>query len=101
MGKWRPFAGSVRALAQLGRGIEQALVPNSCVFCGAHRGIDEAPVCGPCFDDLPWIERASTWLRNASASAYDSLGVVSRTDSIWIRQSWGSGLSPTRKTGSS
>lgn len=43
-------------LAWLGRSIESALVPNSCVFCGGRRRIEEPPVCEPCCDDLPWTE---------------------------------------------
>lgn len=54
----RPFATGVRMLALLWRSIEDAVVPNSCVFCGWRRGIDEAPVCDPCRDDLPWIDPA-------------------------------------------
>ncbi len=52
----RPLAGVVRMVAWLWRRAEEYVVPNSCVFCGGHRSIAEAPVCDPCYADLPWIE---------------------------------------------
>lgn len=40
------------------RRLEQAVMPNACVFCGAKRGLDELAVCPPCHKDLPWNDRA-------------------------------------------
>lgn len=45
-------------VAWLWHRVEELVVPNSCVFCGEHRSIDAAPVCDPCYADLPWIDPA-------------------------------------------
>jgi len=45
-------------LAALGRNLEQALLPNACVFCGARCEHGERPICEPCNLDLPWIDHA-------------------------------------------
>ena len=37
------------------RRIENAAIPNSCVFCGDRLRLDAAPVCAGCKADLPWI----------------------------------------------
>jgi len=42
----------------LGRWLENAVMPNACVFCGERRQVSESPVCNPCYEDLPWNYRA-------------------------------------------
>jgi len=44
----------MRLFAAAARTVEEALVPNSCVFCGARRPVTEPPVCNGCHGDLPW-----------------------------------------------
>ena len=51
-------ARSLALLTLLSRGVEQAVLPNVCVFCGATRQLDDIPVCDYCYSDLPWIENA-------------------------------------------
>jgi ComF family protein len=36
------------------------LAPRSCVFCGTLSDAGESSICGACFEDLPWNERASS-----------------------------------------
>lgn len=40
------------------RRLEGAALPNVCVFCGARCRLQDAPICTPCYADLPWIDRA-------------------------------------------
>jgi ComF family protein len=35
--------------------IENAVIPNGCVFCGDEVDHDATPACGACVADLPWI----------------------------------------------
>lgn len=42
-------------LRRLGGGIEDAIVPNACVFCGTWLHMNQAPMCSGCHADLPWI----------------------------------------------
>jgi len=45
-------------LSRLGRSLDDAVLPNACVFCGARCRLKDAPICTPCYADLPWIDRA-------------------------------------------
>jgi ComF family protein len=57
--RWASISTAILTVAtSLGRRLEQAVMPNACVFCGANRGIDELSICMPCYDDLPWNGRA-------------------------------------------
>lgn len=42
----------------LARSLEGAVLPNVCVFCGARCRLRDAPICTPCYADLPWIVKA-------------------------------------------
>jgi len=42
-------------LRRAGSRIENAIVPNACVFCGSRRQTDQVPICNDCYTDLPWI----------------------------------------------
>ena len=54
--KWLSITSRARVLLQrLGGGIEDAIVPNACVFCGTWLPMSRVPVCGGCHADLPWI----------------------------------------------
>lgn len=54
--KWLSITSRVKVLLQcLGRSIEDAIVPNACVFCGTWLQMNQAPVCSGCHADLPWI----------------------------------------------
>lgn len=44
-------------LRRAGSRIENAIVPNACVFCGSRRRTDQVPICSDCHADLPWIGR--------------------------------------------
>ena len=46
----------MRWLAAAGRGLEQAIVPNSCVFCGARLPLRQLAVCRGCEHDLPGLD---------------------------------------------
>ncbi len=35
--------------------LEDAVIPNSCVFCGGRLRLEAAPVCPGCAGDLPWV----------------------------------------------
>lgn len=50
----RPMSLALRLL----RSLEGAALPNVCVFCGARCRLKAAPICTPCYADLPWIDRA-------------------------------------------
>jgi ComF family protein len=45
-------------LALFGRNLEQALLANTCAFCGARIKQGESRICEGCNADLPWIEYA-------------------------------------------
>ena len=55
-------------LGALGRGLERAVLPNACVFCGASRGIRQAAICEDCHAELPWIENACVRCGNPVAT---------------------------------
>ena len=52
----------------LGRCLENAVMPNACVFCGCRRQVKQPPVCDPCFDELPWNNRACSQCANPVAA---------------------------------
>jgi len=54
--------------ARIGAGLGHALIPASCVFCGARSGLRRASICDGCYADLPWIERACPRCANPVAS---------------------------------
>lgn len=63
--RWSLFsAGLLAFVSLLGRGLEQAVVPVTCVFCGARREHWQAPICDGCHDDLPWIANACSRCAN-------------------------------------
>jgi len=56
---WSPVTvKTLSLLSLLGRGLETAVLPNACVFCGTRCRPGEAPICKDCHADLPWIENA-------------------------------------------
>jgi len=44
--------------SRFGRSIEQAVMPEACVFCGSPCPVRAAPICDGCHADLPWIGNA-------------------------------------------
>lgn len=65
-------SAKVRLLATLslvGRSLEQAVLPNSCVFCGAARTNRQAAICEDCHEELPWIDDACGRCANPVATA--------------------------------
>ena len=51
-------SGLINLLTNTWRSLEHAVMPATCVFCGARHGLRKAPICEACYLDLPWIERA-------------------------------------------
>lgn len=51
-------ARSLSLLSLLISGLQEAVLPNACVFCGTRCGRMQAPICKACHADLPWIENA-------------------------------------------
>lgn len=60
--RWRPMttatSGLLAFLTLIGRKLEQAVLPQACVFCSARRRQDQQPICDACHHDLPWIRHA-------------------------------------------
>lgn len=57
--RYSPLTSNLLALmTTFGRSIEHALMPATCVFCGARPQLHKVPICSGCYADLPWIERA-------------------------------------------
>ena len=57
--RWRKINTAILTpVTWLGRCLENAVMPNACVFCGGHCQVNESPVCNPCYDNLPWNNRA-------------------------------------------
>jgi ComF family protein len=52
----------------LGRRLENAVMPNACVFCGCRRQVNQTPVCSSCFDELPWNSKACSQCANPVAA---------------------------------
>jgi ComF family protein len=65
-------------VTSLGRRLEQAVMPNACAFCGTSRDVDEQFICLPCYDDLPWNQRACRQCANPLAADLPA-GVVCAT----------------------
>jgi len=61
-------AGLLAVLSSVGRSVEQAVLPNACVFCGVQRGTRQAPICAGCHADLPWIDNACARCANPVAT---------------------------------
>jgi len=55
-------------LGTLGRSLEQAVLPNACVFCGATRGLHQPAICDGCHAELPWNDNACARCANPVAS---------------------------------
>lgn len=51
-------SGLLRLLTTTVRGLDDALMPVTCVFCGARQAARQRPVCTACYLELPWIEQA-------------------------------------------
>jgi len=66
---WSPVtAKAASAIAWLGRGLRQAVLPNACVFCGTRRRLGDVPICAPCYADLPWVGNACRRCANPVAT---------------------------------
>ena len=42
-------------LIETARHLEQAIIPNCCVFCGTNLIFDAVPICTACHVELPWV----------------------------------------------
>ena len=51
-------AGLLTLATQLGHTLENAVMPDACVFCGLRQRPGGALICAPCYSDLPWINKA-------------------------------------------
>jgi len=57
--RWQKISAAILTQVMgLGHCLENAVMPNVCVFCGRRRQVNESPVCDPCYDDLPWNNRS-------------------------------------------
>jgi ComF family protein len=67
--RWSPLSARLLAIVSLlGHGLEHAVVPVTCVFCGARRERRQAPICDGCHDDLPWVANACRRCANPLAA---------------------------------
>jgi ComF family protein len=56
---YSPLTSNLLALVTtIGRSLEHAVLPATCVFCGSRPQRHRMPICNGCYADLPWIERA-------------------------------------------
>lgn len=67
--RYSPLTSNLLALVTtIGRSLEHALMPATCVFCGTRPQRHTVPICNGCYADLPWIERACPRCANPVAS---------------------------------